>query len=654
MKMKKILKSIIFFLILQGISPTFASEKVEDVFVDIKKDYIYYNEIQNLYDKWVIRPDLDGKFNPNKLLSRDEFIWIAMEVWCTKCIQPYVSPEYILKYNNQKTFYDVSNTNDYAYCIADAYVKDVVKWYSPSYVCQDGTTKSWEIPFCTNNNITLEEAVAFLLRNSSVFTIQDNQNIITQIQTWLITQNLLKDVGIKNTDGSVYTFYWYFQKALQLNYSEYDIYGKEKKYQFIQMDSNGNLNPKQYITKQDFLKMAYVISKTNSCAWEYSWDTDTKIWLQIKIYDKICTPDQTNCKKSEWTDSQGIYDFQANISLQCEKGIKDVVWTFYNKDTKENLVANQEYLDNYKLPSKGNWVVRLVAQDSCWNQSSAEVALSTSQVLSLQIQATHTSGTGFLKTGFTSITNCQNCNYNWDFWDGKKSQDKNPTHTFEKAGSYNVILKITDQNGNTAQSKISIYVANILNDKILELEKELWKNDILDEIKNITNQDEIKQKLDELEKEIWKNPLLDEIKSSLNQSALQNLSQIDTDGDGVMDDVDKCVNIFGSKDNFWCPILDKQCLINSEIDTCWTGYMCNSKWYCEIKTQKNITSSCILPNNDSSIFWNLLCNSCPCEYSFDFLATLRKCDVVIPAIVSPDGKKMYGKWTPYEIPYEYK
>gem|GEM_PF-5221670 len=51
MKMKKILKSIIFFLILQGISPTFASEKVEDVFVDIKKDYIYYNEIQNLYDK---------------------------------------------------------------------------------------------------------------------------------------------------------------------------------------------------------------------------------------------------------------------------------------------------------------------------------------------------------------------------------------------------------------------------------------------------------------------------------------------------------------------------------------------------------------------------------------------------------------------------
>jgi len=49
-------------------------------------------------------------------------------------------------------------------------------------VCQDGTTKASEIPFCTNNNITLEEAVAFLLRNSSIFTIQDNQNILSQIQ----------------------------------------------------------------------------------------------------------------------------------------------------------------------------------------------------------------------------------------------------------------------------------------------------------------------------------------------------------------------------------------------------------------------------------------------------------------------------------------
>lgn len=654
--MKKILQVIMLFFIFSLIVDVFASQKIEDVFIDIKKDYIYYNELQNLYDKWVISPDLEKKFNPNKLLSRDEFIGIAMEVWCSKCILPQVSPEYILKYNNKKTFYDVTNTNDYSYCIADGYSKDVVKWYSPWYVCQDGTTKAGEIPFCTNNNITLEEAVAFLLRNSSIFTIQDNQNILSQIQAWLITQNLSKDVGIKNTDGSVYTFYWYFKKALELDYIEYDIYGKEKKYQLVELDSNGNLSPKQYITKEKFLKMAYIISKTNSCVWEnISWE-EAKIGLQIGIFDKSCTPGQKNCKKSELPDSEGIYDFFPEIEGACHLGIKNIVWMLYNKDTKENVFFAKEYLDNYTLPSKGNWILQVFVEDNCGNTSSAQSFFSnTSQPLSLQIEASSTYGTGILKTEFTSITNCQNCVYNWNFWDGKNSQEKNPSHIFQKPGSYIVRLQISDQNRNTLEAKISLYVQDVLNDKIDELQKEIGENELLNEIKNITDQEDLKKKLDELEKEIGENETLDEIKEIVDTSkSWEDTSQIDTDKDGVIDNTDKCSNIFGSKDNFWCPILDKQCLPNSEIDTCWIGYTCSSKWYCEVEKIKNLTSTCLLPESGASIFWNVVCNSCPCEYSFDFFATLRKCDVVIPAIVSPDGKKMYGKWTPYEIPYEYK
>lgn len=654
--MKKILNGIGFFLIFGMYFWTFASEKVEDVFIDIKKDYIYYNELQNLYDKWVISPDLEKKFNPNKLLSRDEFIGIAMEVWCTKCIQPYVSPEYILKYSNQKTFYDVTHRNDYAYCIADAYSKDVVKWYSPGYVCKDGTTKSWEIPFCTNNNITLEEAVAFLLRNSSVFTIQDNQNILSQIQAWLIVENLSKDVGVKNSDGSEYTFYGYFKKALELDYVEYDIYGNEKKYQFVESDGNGNLNPKQYITKEKFLKMAYIISKTNSCVWDNITDQNAKIGLQIGIFDKACTIWEKNCKKVETPDSEWIYDFQADIAWMCSTWVKNIFWTFYNKDTKESFIFSKEYIDNYKLPSKGNWIIQIFVEDNCGNKSSAEAnILNSTQPLSLQIQASKTYGTWTLKTDFVSITNCESCLYDWNFWDGKNSQEKNPSHFFQKPGNYTVILNISDQNGNTAQSKISLHINDVLSDKISQLGKEIWENDILEEIKNISDQEELKKKLEELEKEVWKNTTLDEIKKTLDTSTQwTNISEIDTDGDGVTDNIDKCRSIFWSKENSGCPILDKQCLINSEIDTCWKWYVCNPKWYCEVKKEKNITSTCILPENGSSVFWNVLCNSCPCDYSFDFLAILRKCDVIIPAIVSPDGKKMYGKWKPYEIPYDYK
>lgn len=72
------------------------------------------------------------------------------------------------------------------------------------------------------------------------------------------------------------------------------------------------------------------------------------------------------------------------------------------------------------------------------------------------------------------------------------------------------------------------------------------------------------------------------------------------------------------------------------------------------KKETNLSSACILPTSWSSIFWNVVCNSCPCAYQFDFIAILRKCDVIIPAIVSPDGTKMYGKWNAYEIPINKK
>jgi hypothetical protein len=52
---------------------------------------------------------------------------------------------------------------------------------------------------------------------------------------------------------------------------------------------------------------------------------------------------------------------------------------------------------------------------------------------------------------------------------------------------------------------------------------------------------------------------------------------------------------------------------------------------------------------DSFIIWNSICNSCPCNFKLDFIAILRKCDLVFPAITSPDWKKIYWKWDVYKI-----
>lgn len=48
--------------------------------------------------------------------------------------------------------------------------------------------------------------------------------------------------------------------------------------------------------------------------------------------------------------------------------------------------------------------------------------------------------------------------YDWDFGDASTSKEKNPIHTFEKEGRYEVTLKVTDNEGDTAQTTQAIVV----------------------------------------------------------------------------------------------------------------------------------------------------------------------------------------------------
>lgn len=129
------------------------------------------------------------------------------------------------------------------------------------------------------------------------------------------------------------------------------IFLKSKKYSLVSVDSNGNINPKQYITKQDFLKMACIISKINSCSLENNDTSLSQIWTQIWIFDKMCTVWQENCQKSNLDDATSTYDFKADTSQACKLWVKNVIWIFYNKNTKETFIEKWEYLDNYTLKS---------------------------------------------------------------------------------------------------------------------------------------------------------------------------------------------------------------------------------------------------------------------------------------------------------------
>lgn len=585
------------FLVLSHVS---YAEKVQDVFIDIEPSYPYLYELQKLYDKGVISVPQDKKFQPNSLLNRDEFVGISMETMCKKCIMPYTDSSLLGQYQNTNPFFDVPKENKYFYCIADATQNNFVAGYDAWYVCQDGTTRTWEKPFCINNRITLDEAVAVLLRNANIFSQTENQEVIAQINAWVITQKIANDVSPLTTDGGAYTFYGYLQKGLSYEVKEYDAYGVEKTYRFLTKDASGNLNPKKYITKEEFLKLAYIMTLSNSCNIQ-KWGTTSENVLatQLQVFPKTCSVSDPNCSVSDLQERDGTYDFKNQVKTTCESGIKEVKWIFLNTTTGESFSQTGTYLDNQKFPSYGNWQVRSIALDFCWGygESFSHIVYNPENnnpqlnPLTVQIRANPIYGQWPLKVDFESVVSgCNNCRYEWNFGDGGVSSEKNPTHIFIKPWVYEVVLTIKDTSGKSSQAQVIIRVD--------------WETGAVD---------------------------------------------VDTDGDGILDKNDKCITVPGDVFNSWCPVLSKKCDVTN-VNSCGAWFTCSAQGTCEVISEQ--IQTCILPDSGSSIFWSLACNSCPCQYKLDFLANIRRCDQIFPAITSPGWTQIYSRWEIFQVPYK--
>lgn len=366
--MKQFFKIFLFvFLSLAGGASTFAEGQylpVEDVFSDIDKNYKYYHEVQELYNRWILFPDANGKLNPTKLLNRDEFVGISMEIICKKCIQPNTELEFLQAYTWKNVYFDINEANPYFYCVAEADNKQYVKWYVQGDVCQNNTSKEWERPFCPDNKITKEEAYAVIMRNSKIWTIAQNAVETQAIIDGYETEKLSDDVYPKNSDGSPYTFYGYFKKALQYQLVEYDTNGKEKIYKLLETKDN-KIYPKQYITKEEFIYLAYIALKWNSCP-----DTAVKnnIALKMKIRDKSCKASDKECKLSDLEDSDNTYDFLPIVETTCKEWVADpngYMWRFVNLNTGAKFFLYGKYLDNVKLPEVWERRIYLRVVDNC-------------------------------------------------------------------------------------------------------------------------------------------------------------------------------------------------------------------------------------------------------------------------------------------------
>jgi len=368
MSLRKIILFIISFFVFA--STSFASTVlVENVFSDIDSNYIYRDELQSLYDRGTIVVDETWRFNPNSLLNRDEFVGISMEVICERCIQPHTEFEFIEKYFNEDVYFDIDNTNPYFYCVAEADDKNYVRWYDIGQSCQDGTSQFWERPFCPLNTINLEEAVAVLLRNSWIFTIDDNAVVVENIRNGSISARLWNDVSPADADGNPYTFYGYLEKALSYEITEFDALWNQKTLTLLELDESGNVNPQKQITKQDFLRMSYIALKSNSCS-EIGW---SELALKILVWDKVCEEwGSSECTPSDLEDPEDTYDFEPEVDGTCESWIDDptwYIWRFQNIATGEQEIKYGRYVDNHFLSLPGEWRIYLRVTDTCWNSS---------------------------------------------------------------------------------------------------------------------------------------------------------------------------------------------------------------------------------------------------------------------------------------------
>lgn len=599
--LKKII--LIFFVLITSLysQAVFSaySIPVQDVFSDIKSDYKYLNELQTFYDKWMIVPDSDWKFNPRELLNRDEFVWILWEVTCKKCIQPNVSLDLINKYEVSNIFFDVNKTNKYYYCIADSSNESFISWYHPWSACEDWTKLDWAKPFCPNNTIILEEALSIILRASGILSNIEADKIRLDIYNWKITQNLSDDVSPKNSDGSVYSFYPDFQKALDYELTEVDIDWNIKTFKLIDV-VDWKIRPKQAISKEDFLRIAYVALKANSCIEKQ----ENTLALNLLIKNSTCNSNDTKCSLSNLNNSNSIYDFWSDVSTKCEKWINEpewYIWRFYNNNNWDEIKKYGKYIDDYNFLSNGDWKVFFRVVDNCWNTWEVYNSLyinnpknntntnninntNTTNWMSISISSSKLTWSGPLSVDFSAIVSWWEWPYiyNWDFWDGNIGNTKDVKNIFKLEWVYAVTLYITDKNGLTSNSSVIIIVDWI------------------------------------------------------------SLDTVDTDSDWVFDNNDLCPLIKWSDVNKWCPILEQKC---SELNTCKSGTYCNSRWFC---SPNLLANSCEYGWWDA-IFWNAICNSCPCEYSLDFVSKIRKCDVIFPAITSPDSKSIYSRGEFYQL-----
>ena len=151
-----------------------------------------------------------------------------------------------------------------------------------------------------------------------------------------------------------------------------------------------------------------------------------------------------------------VVKFDASKSIIKNEDIAKFVWDYgYGVIYEWDAIIPWH---KYSLP--GEYEIKLKIVTQSWKDYSISKKLiikPKSQSVSIDVSMKKT----FVNAGIdfsSSKSEWQIVSYLWNFWDGAVSTEPNPTHSYRKAGNYDVSLKVDFANNNILEDKIKIEI----------------------------------------------------------------------------------------------------------------------------------------------------------------------------------------------------
>lgn len=457
--MRKLIYTLLFFFCFFTGGAFTYSQDAKDVFSDVTDEYEYLEELEYLLDIWIMNPRetdiLDGSWYMQKWF----FLWEALQLQCESCLPYEIHPRLVTQHAETKSFFDVVQKNEYYFCSEESkeeqYFLDKLPWDQ----CEDGIRQDWSIAFCSEDTVSRKEAVRALLMISWLYDSQDYLRDLTALNNGDLDIDIANDVEAFDDQSKVNPYFLYIRKALSYSLEEGDLEWNIKKYDFLSLKEERRIEGDMPITRNEFIKMAYMLSKSLPCS-----SQKADFSSLIDIYPAACDPDEF-CGKDPLSTDARSYDLRANYAGICSDWIDEetnIVWRIYHTTSDTLEIIYGSYADNVDLSQAWERLIYLGIIDSCWGISYAKSTVfiwEEEWETSLSIEANPNNTQLWNAINFRALfTSDSDQPFIWSFWDANNGNGESFSHTYDEEGTYFVGLS---QGNVSSYIHVNLYEADI-------------------------------------------------------------------------------------------------------------------------------------------------------------------------------------------------